>query len=1012
MATIAFLDSETRSLLDVTQVGAFKYAKHHSTDVTVWGYAFDEGHGTVWSPDWAWSRNVDASPEELLDHVAEGGYLVAWNAFFDRHIWNEVMVKKYGWPPAPLEQWLCAQAQAEANNLPGKLEKAAECLGTAHKKDPKGKALIGQLCTGDRSTWNRELFETSEKMGHFRSYCVKDVTSMRDVWQATRPLTTPEWDEYHASERINDRGVAVDVDFARAAKQYAQVEAQDINGDLAKVTGDPLITVTNHLRKARFLYDMLWFNEEIQQIVERPPTKKAPDKRRFSCDRPTREAVLEMLKNAEGVDGGKYAEGGSDDAATVVQFLELIEAGNSAAVNKFRAIVNQEIDGRVHGGYSFNGAGTGRFTSRGLNVQNIIRAPVDYDDSNRAVDAIEMIMAGEDPQTLVDEFGFPLSRLLARLIRPTFIAPPGKTLVWGDWDQIEARCLPWLAASPSADAKLDLFRQGQDVYKFAAMPIYNVGLDDVDDHMRQVGKVCIAEGQQVLTDAGLVPIEAVKPQHLVWDGESFVSHSGLVYNGKHEIIDYQGLSATPDHVVWTEDRGAIQLIEAARHRSRITQTGAGESEIRVCTDNIPAKTLVERLAASESIRALRQMPSRWLDRLQNNSKRDKSWLPAVCAAPTCPGMAIEAFGISATPLHQPQRRPVPQLRGSRDRVPFSISVRSWFMGDEKYRSGEIERNRSDRQQRALRSGEYPVGDATATNGEYAAQHIKRRLARFTVAVQQAYRSAKTAFGHDTRRNSGRRFSGRLSQAEKLAFNCREAHVYDITDAGPRHRFTVSNCLVHNCELALGFGGAVGAFSAMGRGYGITLPEDQVRQIVDRWRAQNSWCVDFWHELWQAAMDAFNDPGIWYHVGRVRYLFHPALMRGTLICQLPDGRLLVYPQFKHERVVVTDDEGVERVRWQTTCVKGFGGGYGRVELWYGILAENITQAIAASFLRRALLKLEEHTVLHTHDEIVAEVPEHAADQMELLLEEIMTDLPDWAEGLPLTVSVETGPFYTK
>ncbi len=699
MADIAFVDSETRSLFDVTQVGAYKYAHHPSTDVTVWGYALDDDPGQVWSPAWAWTQERRYEPEDLLDHVEDGGYVVAWNAYFDRHIWNEVMVKKYDWPYLRLEQVLCAQAQAEANNLPGRLEKAAEALGTHYQKDPKGKALIAQLANGTRDTWDKELFETPDKMGHFRAYCVKDVLSMRDVWQSCRPLTQWEWDEYHASERINDRGVAVDVAFAAAAKEYARAEADDINDQLLEITGDPKLTVTNHVRKARFLHDMLFFDEDLQKLVERPPNKSSPDKPRYSCDRATREAVLDIIKTPE------VAERAGLDGDKVVEFLELIEAGNSAAIKKFTAIVNQEIDGRVHGGYSFNGAGqTGRFSSRGIQVHNIIRSPVDEDDANRAIDAIEMIMDGINADTLVSEFGFPISRLLARLIRPTFIAPEGKTLVWGDWDQIEARVLPWLAGSAGGEAKLDLFRAKQDVYKYAASAIFQTPADEIDKDQRQVGKVS--------------------------------------------------------------------------------------------------------------------------------------------------------------------------------------------------------------------------------------------------------------------------------------------------------------------ELALGFGGAVGAYAAMGRGYGITLPEQTVRHIVEQWRIQNAWCVSFWHELWDAVMRALSNPGTWYHAGRVKYLYHPALMRGTMICELPDTRWLVYPQFKHERVVVDDEDGNPQIKWRTSCVKGFGGGYGRVEIWYGTLAENITQATAASFLRRALVEVDDEAVLHTHDEIVLEVPEDETDDAMYSLEEIMTELPDWADGLPLTASVESGPFYTK
>jgi len=709
MPQICFADSETRSLLDVTVVGAYRYAHHPSTQGIVWGYAFDDDDGAVWSPAWAWGNTVlshadPLRPETMLEHCRNGGYFVFWNAFFDRWIWNAVMVPKYGWPELPLEQVLCAQAQAEGNNLPGQLGKACEALGTPHTKDPKGKQLIAQLSNGERATWDSQAFETAEKMGHFRAYCTKDVLAMRDLWQCTRPLTMTEWAEYHASEQINDRGVAVDLPFARAAQHYATAEFDDINGQLATLTGDVGLTLSAHLRKARWLHDQLHPDQELQELVEKP--MKEDGRPRYSCDRPTREAVLETIMHPEHAE--RFME---SHAERIIQFLELVEAGNSAAVRKFTAIVNQATGDcnleRVHGGYSFNGAGqTGRFSSRGIQVHNIIRAPVSKTDPNRALDAMEDILSGFAPTVLRDTYGYPVSRLLARLIRPTFVAPDGKLLVWGDWDQIEARVLPWLAASPGAERKLDLFRSGQDVYKFAAAPIY--GLTDplsATDEQRQVGKVA--------------------------------------------------------------------------------------------------------------------------------------------------------------------------------------------------------------------------------------------------------------------------------------------------------------------ELALGFGGAVGAFSAMGRGYGVTVPAAQVRHIVDTWRAANAWCVHFWHELWEAAIQAYRNPGVWHHAGRVKYLFHPDLMRGTLICALPDTRWLVYPQFRHERVEYEDeDTGQVYHRWVTTFVRGFGSGYGRVELWYGMLAENITQATAASILRRTLRKVADVCVLHTHDEIVCEIPQGQLEAFTLALRFFMADHPEAADGLPLTASIESGPYYTK
>jgi hypothetical protein len=142
------------------------------------------------------------------------------------------------------------------------------------------------------------------------------------------------------------------------------------------------------------------------------------------------------------------------------------------------------------------------------------------------------------------------------------------------------------------------------------------------------------------------------------------------------------------------------------------------------------------------------------------------------------------------------------------------------------------------------------------------------------------------------------------------------------------------------------------------------------------------------------------------------MYHPSVMHGTLICRLPNGRWLVYPQFKHGWIEYEDENGVEQRKLRTSFVKGFGSGSARVDLWYGVLAENITQAVAADFLRAAIVELDDILVLHTHDEVVAEVCDNRVDSCKKLLTETLTWLPEWAEGLPLSVTVTHGPYYTK
>lgn len=142
--------------------------------------------------------------------------------------------------------------------------------------------------------------------------------------------------------------------------------------------------------------------------------------------------------------------------------------------------------------------------------------------------------------------------VLSQLIRTMIIPKPGCEFVVADFSAIEARVLSWLAGE---QWRLDSFRAGADIYCASASQMFGVPVvkNGVNGHLRQKGKVaelaCIAEGQLVLTDHGLVPIQNVTKDMLLWDGAEWVYHNGVIYKGERETISYRGLTATPDHLV-------------------------------------------------------------------------------------------------------------------------------------------------------------------------------------------------------------------------------------------------------------------------------------------------------------------------------------------------------------------------------------------------------------------------------------------------------------------------------
>lgn len=132
-------------------------------------------------------------------------------------------------------------------------------------------------------------------------------------------------------------------------------------------------------------------------------------------------------------------------------------------------------------------------------------------------------------------------------LRQSIIAPEGYSIVACDSSQIEARTLAWFAGQEDL---LDDFRRNADVYSIFASKVFG---HEVNPKERFVGKTCFAEGTRVLTEKGWKPIEKVRTWDRVWDGENWVHHGGVIDKGDRCVITAYGLSATPDHKIWTGD---------------------------------------------------------------------------------------------------------------------------------------------------------------------------------------------------------------------------------------------------------------------------------------------------------------------------------------------------------------------------------------------------------------------------------------------------------------------------
>jgi len=234
-------------------------------------------------------------------------------------------------------------------------------------------------------------------------------------------------------------------------------------------------------------------------------------------------------------------------------------------------------------------------------------------------------------------------------------------------------------------------------------------------------------------------------------------------------------------------------------------------------------------------------------------------------------------------------------------------------------------------------------------------------------------------------------------------------------------------------LSLGFGGGVGALQKMAVNYGVYFDEDASKALVTSWRDRNPWAKEFWGAfrtnehgdvtqatgLWGAALMACRDPGTIYPAGRVAYIFDPTYLGGTLFCALPCGRLLTYPDCHVRTRRVKDKETGEE---KDVTALWYRKAFGWSALWYGKLAENITQATAGSIMRETLVLLDSKpswvdlmpVVGHTHDEIVTETfdDEGSVVHAREILGDAMLHRPAWRADLPLAVEVTSNWYYTK
>jgi len=451
-----WVDFETRSACDLKAAGVYNYAQDPSTDVLCMSYAFEDEAVQTWLP-------TKPIPKAIRNHK---GPIYAHNAAFERLIFWYVLQINFD-----LTQFVCTAAQARANCAPGSLEDVGRFAGASMKKDHRGSQLIRLLSIPQADGTFRQ---DPALMAEMIAYCEQDVRAMRSISKAMRPLSADELADYHVNERINDRGVLVDVPLCNAAVKFASDELVEIQDIVAEVTEGAITSVRSPKMRQ-------WVIDRVGPQALKLMEVYKDGKKKYSIDKTVRANLLVL------------AEENPDEippvVAEVIQCADDLWASSVAKFSRLASLADVE-DHRVRGAFVFaGGSATGRASSYGAQVHNFTRKCAKSPEDVRTA-----MVRGH---SIVPQFGKRVTDVLKGMLRPALIPAKGKHLVVADWSSIEARATPWLSNCPAGERKLDDFRRGLDAYIVNAAATFRRPYEEIlaeyeateKSDMRQIGKV-------------------------------------------------------------------------------------------------------------------------------------------------------------------------------------------------------------------------------------------------------------------------------------------------------------------------------------------------------------------------------------------------------------------------------------------------------------------------------------------------------------------------------------------
>ena len=443
------IDLETRSSVDISKSGVYRYAEAEDFAILLFAYAVDGG--TVEVIDIA---NGEQIPQEILDALTDESIIKwAFNANFER-----VCLSRYlsdlGMTLDPFHDnhplstvcarflsprsWRCTMIWSAYMGLPLSLAAVGRVLGLEEQKMTEGKALIRYFSTPPFHE------PTGEKWEVFKSYNHRDVEVEMAIQKRLSKYPVPQsvWDEYVLDQEINDRGIRLDMSLVENAVQIDEITKNQLMDRLKNLTG----------------------LENPNSVAQMKEWLKDHGVETESLDKKSVTALLATVP------------------APLKEVLVLRQQLAKSSVKKYQAMRNAACaDSRARGMFQFYGANrTGRFAGRIVQLQNLPQNHLPDLECARDLVRKGNYMALEMLYDSVPD-------VLSQLIRTAFIPKDGRKFIVADFSAIEARVLSWLAKERW---RMDVFESNGDIYCATAGRMFhcNVVKHGENGHLRQKGK--------------------------------------------------------------------------------------------------------------------------------------------------------------------------------------------------------------------------------------------------------------------------------------------------------------------------------------------------------------------------------------------------------------------------------------------------------------------------------------------------------------------------------------------